>query len=121
MTEIICQDELCDCELVHEDVICRVGKGLSSDDTLHNTAELFKVLSDPTRLKIINALLLSEMCVCDIAELMNMTQPAVSHHLKMLRQMHIVKTQREGKSIFYSIKDEHVSNMFYQGLLHAEE
>jgi ArsR family transcriptional regulator len=98
-----------------------VRTGLSDDTQLRKTAELFKAVSDPTRLKIVNALILAEMCVCDIAALMNMTQPAVSHHLKVLRQMHLVKYRRDGKIVYYSLDDEHVSNVFYQGLLHTSE
>lgn len=114
-------DALCSCTIVHEDVIRQVRTGLSDDTQLRKTAELFKAVSDPTRLKIVNALILAEMCVCDIAALMNMTQPAVSHHLKVLRQMHLVKYRRDGKIVYYSLDDEHVSNVFYQGLLHTSE
>jgi ArsR family transcriptional regulator len=114
-------DALCSCSVIHEDVIRQVQSGLSHDDQLRKTAELFKAVSDPTRLKIINALLLAEMCVCDIAALMDMTQPAISHHLKVLRQLQLVKYRREGKSVYYELDDEHVRNVFYQGLLHASE
>ncbi|GMO59146.1 MAG: metalloregulator ArsR/SmtB family transcription factor [Treponemataceae bacterium] len=113
--------EVCGAKCVHEDVIARVKSGLSSDKLLLRASELFKALDDPTRLKIINALLLNKMCVCDIAALMNMSQPAVSHHLKMLKQAHLVRFEREGKVVYYSLDDEHVQNVFYQGLLHASE
>jgi ArsR family transcriptional regulator len=99
----------------------RVRKGISKDEQLQKAAELFKVCADPSRLKIINALILNEMCVCDIAALMDMTQPAVSHHLKVLRQSELVKYRREGKVVYYSLSDEHVSNIFYQSLLHVSE
>ena len=111
----------CACTMIHEDIIIQVRDGLSEDSMIRKTAELFKAVSDPTRLKIINALILSEMCVCDIAALMSMTQPAVSHHLKILRQMQLVKYRREGKIVYYELDDEHVRNLFYQGLLHASE
>jgi len=114
-------DEFCSCTVIREDVIRQVRTGLSSDSQLKKTAEMFKAVSDPTRLKIINALILSEMCVCDIAALLDMTQPAVSHHLKVLRQLQLVKYRREGKVVFYELDDEHVRNVFYQGLLHASE
>jgi ArsR family transcriptional regulator len=114
-------DVLCNCNVIHEDVIKRVRNGLTGDAELQKTAELFKVLSDPSRLKIINALILSEMCVCDIAALTDMTQPAISHHLKVLRQTQLVKYRREGKVVYYSLDDEHVNNIFYQGLIHASE
>ena len=109
------------CNTIHEDTIQRVRAGLSNAEQLRKTAEMFKAVSDPTRLKIINALILSEMCVCDIAALMDMTQPAVSHHLKVLRQLQLVKYRRDGKIVYYELDDEHVRNLFYQGLLHASE
>jgi ArsR family transcriptional regulator len=112
---------LCSCAVIHEDVITRVKDGLSDEAKLKRAAEMFKAVSDPTRLKIINALVLSEMCVCDIAALMEMTQPAVSHHLKVLRQLQLVKYRRDGKVVYYELDDEHVRNVFYQGLLHASE
>lgn len=114
-------DELCACTVIHHDIVKSVRAGLSGDRNLQKTAELFKVLDDPSRLKIINALLLSEMCVCDIAAIMDMSQPAISHHLKVLRQTQLVKYRKEGKVVYYSLDDEHVSNIFYQGLLHASE
>jgi ArsR family transcriptional regulator len=107
--------------MIHEDIVRQVRSGLTGDSHLHKTAELFKVLGDPSRLKIINTLILSEMCVCDIAALLDMTQPAISHHLKVLRQTQLVKYRRDGKVVYYSLDDEHVSNLFYQGLLHACE
>jgi ArsR family transcriptional regulator len=116
------EDEaLCSCTVIHEETIRQVRSGLSGDEQLKRTAEMFKAVSDPTRLKIINALILSEMCVCDIAALMDMTQPAVSHHLKLLRELQLVKHRRDGKIVYYELDDEHVRNVFYQGLLHANE
>ncbi|MDR3136313.1 MAG: metalloregulator ArsR/SmtB family transcription factor [Coriobacteriales bacterium] len=114
-------DALCSCAVLHEDIIRQVRAGLSGDEQLRKAAEMFKAVSDPTRLKIINALILAEMCVCDIAALMDMTQPAVSHHLKVLRQLHLVKYRRKGKAVYYQLDDEHVHNVFYQGLMHANE
>lgn len=115
------ESPVCHCSIVHQDVIDRVRRGLASDRHLQAQAELFKVLADPTRLRIINALILAEMCVCDIVALLDMTQPAVSHHLKVLRQTQLVKYRRDGKVVYYSLDDEHVSNVFYQGLMHASE
>ncbi|MDR0867547.1 MAG: metalloregulator ArsR/SmtB family transcription factor [Planctomycetota bacterium] len=114
-------EEFCSCAMIHPEIIERVRGGLSKEKTLRRAAELFKTFGDPTRLKIVNALLLAEMCVCDLAALLALTQPAVSHHLKTLRQTQLVKYRRDGKSVYYSLDDEHVGNVFYQGLLHASE
>jgi ArsR family transcriptional regulator len=114
-------DAICCCNVIHEDVIQRVRCGLTDEPTLSRAAELFKALSDPSRLKIINALLLAEMCVCDLGVLLDMSQPAVSHHLRVLRQTQLVKHRRDGKIVYYTLEDEHVHNVFYQGLLHAGE
>jgi ArsR family transcriptional regulator len=111
-------DALCPSTVIHEDLINIVRNGLSTDSELQKIAELFRVLNDPSRLKIINALILSEMCVCDIAALLDMTQPAISHHLKVLRQTQLVKYRRDGKVVYYSLDDEHVENVFCQGMLH---
>ena len=114
-------DALCACTMVHEDIVRAVKAGLSDDSKLQRVAELFKVMNDPTRLKIINALMISEMCVCDITALLDMSQPAISHHLKVLRQTRLVKYRRKGKSVFYTLDDKHVKNVFKQGLSHVSE
>ncbi|MDR1815350.1 MAG: metalloregulator ArsR/SmtB family transcription factor [Clostridiales Family XIII bacterium] len=110
---------VCEGNCLHEKTVAQVRKGLSIPEDIDATAELFKALADPTRLRIVNALLLSEICVCDVAALFGMSQPAVSHHLKVLRAARLVRTRRDGKTIYYSLDDEHVANIFYQGLLHA--
>ncbi len=101
-----------ECTIVHKKNVEKVLHGLSDDPTLGRMAEIFQCFADPTRLKIINALLLSELCVCDLTRIMDMTQPAVSHHLKHLRQSRLVKTCRTGKSVFYSLDDYHVQLLF---------
>ena len=88
---------------------------------LYDLAELFKVFGDSTRIKIIWALDEAEMCVCDIAFLLNMTQSAISHQLRVLKQAELVKSRREGKIVFYSLEDEHVKQIFDQGLIHISE
>jgi ArsR family transcriptional regulator len=113
------EDLVCKCNVINEAVIARVRDEMADSDMLVRTAELFKVLGDPTRLKIVAALMISEMCVCDIAVLVGMTQPAVSHHLAKLRQARLVKFKRDGKMIAYSLDDEHVEVLLKQGLLHA--
>ena len=113
--------EHCDVHIVHKELVDRIGNEMPSDDELYDLAELFKVFGDSTRIKILFALFESEMCVCDIAETLNMTQSAVSHQLKILKQNRLIKNRREGKSIFYSLADDHVRSIIYQGLEHVEE
>ena len=121
MSQINSDAALCGVTVIHEDVLEKVRGRLTPEATLRKMAEMFKVMSDPTRLTIINALMLSEMCVCDIAALMEMTQPAISHHLKTLRQSQLIKYRREGKSVYYSLDDEHIGVLFQNGLDHALE
>ena len=94
---------------------------MPNEEELYNLAELFKVFGDSTRIKILNALLVSEMCVCDIANILNMTQSAVSHQLKNLKQAKLIKNRKEGKTVFYSLADEHVMTILNQGIDHIEE
>ncbi|MDD4690326.1 MAG: metalloregulator ArsR/SmtB family transcription factor [Eubacteriales bacterium] len=115
------ENALCNITIIHEDILEKVKKEMTDDESLFDMAAVFKVLSDPTRLKIINALLLSEMCVCDIAALLNMSQPAISHHLKSLRQTRLIKYRREGKIAYYSLFDEHIKIMFSQCITHIKE
>ena len=115
------QIERCDCEVIHEVVVNQVGAKMPQEDTLFDLAELFKVFGDSTRIRILWALDEAEMCVCDIAFLLNMTQSAISHQLRVLKQAKLVKNRREGKSIFYSLDDEHVKRILNQGLIHNNE
>jgi len=98
-----------------------VREKMPQEETLYDLAELFKVFGDSTRIKILWALDESEMCVCDIAFLLNMTQSAISHQLRVLKQAGLVKSRREGKIVFYSLEDEHVKQIFDQGLIHISE
>jgi DNA-binding transcriptional ArsR family regulator len=119
-TQVIELDR-CDCDAIHEEVVAEVRAQMPDDDVLIDLADLFKVFSDSTRVKILCALQHSEMCVCDIAVLLGMTKSAVSHQLRQLRQTRLVKNRRDGKVVFYSLDDEHVGNVFAQGLLHVRE
>ena len=92
-----------------------------NDDTLYRLADLFKVFGDPTRIRILYALSVEELCVQDIADRLSMTQSAISHQLRILKQNKLVKSRREGKSIFYSLADGHVSTIIAQGRDHIEE
>ena len=111
-------DEFCSCDIVHENLIEIVKQKMPLEEKLYDVAELFKVFGDTTRIKIISALLESELCVCDIAELLNMSQSAISHQLRVLRQARLVKPRKEGKVVFYALDDEHVKMIFDQGLEH---
>lgn len=116
------KDQLqCDCNLVHEDIVKRVRDKMPEEESLYDLAEFFKVFGDSTRIKIIWALFESEMCVCDIAYLLNMTHSAISHQLRVLKQARLVKPRRDGKNIFYSLDDQHIEAIFNQGLNHIAE
>ena len=94
---------------------------MPKEEELYELADLFKIFGDPTRIKILYALSESEMCVCDIAQRLNMTQSAISHQLKILKQSKLVKNQREGKTVFYSLADGHVKTIMRHGLDHVQE
>lgn len=99
----------------------KIKKLMPSDDLLFDIAEVFKVFGDTTRMKIISALLESELCVGDIAEITNSTQSAISHQLRVLKQAKLVKFRKDGKTVFYSLDDEHVSQMYELAKKHIEE
>ena len=111
----------CEEEKVHPDVVEQVRELLPPDETLYDLAELFKIFGDSTRVKILYALLESELCVCDLAKLMEVTQSAVSHQLRVLKASKLVKFRREGKTVFYSLADQHVVRILSQGMEHIEE
>ena len=104
-----------------KEFIGRAADEMPDESALYDAAELLKVFGDPTRLRIIAALCRSELCVCDIARLLGMTQSAISHQLRVLKQARLVATRREGKTIFYSLCDEHVQRIFYCALDHVME
>ena len=113
--------EKCEYMHVHEDIIQKVNEQMPDEEILYDLAELFKIFGDSTRIKILYALFESEMCVCDIAQLLNMTQSAISHQLRSLKQSKLVKYRREGKTVFYSLADSHVRTIINQGLEHVAE
>ena len=106
---------------VHVDAVDQVRALLPPDEELYDLAELFKIFGDSTRIKILYALLEGELCVCDIAKLMEVTQSAVSHQLRVLKSSKLVKFRREGKTVYYSLADEHVVRILSQGMEHIEE
>lgn len=113
--------ERCDFIHAHEDIIAKVNQEMPDDEILYDLAELFKIFGDSTRIKILYVLFESEMCVCDIAQLLGMTQSAISHQLRALKQSKLVKYRREGKTVFYSLADGHVRTILGQGMEHVAE
>lgn len=113
--------ERCETYCVHQEIVDFVTGDMPAEEELYDLAELFKVFGDTTRIKILYALFEKEMCVCDIAELLNMTQSAISHQLRVLKQSRLVKFRREGKTVFYSLADSHVRTIINQGMEHIEE
>lgn len=113
--------EICKCNVVHEDIIKKVKDEMIDEETLQDISDLFKVFSDSTRIKIIFALFKSEMCVCDIATLLQMNQSAISHQLRVLKQARLVKYRKEGKSVYYSLDDNHIEEIFHMALEHINE
>ena len=113
--------EKCSCNIIHNDIVEKVKKTLPKDEILYDLAEFFKVFGDSTRIKIICALFEAEMCVCDLAALLNVSQSAISHQLKTLKSARLVKYRRDGKVIYYSLDDEHVKHVFDEGLRHVTE
>lgn len=106
---------------VHEDVVKRVLESQPAEEVLYDLAELFKVFGDSTRIRILYALIESELCVGDIAQMLNLGQSAVSHQLKLLKDAKLVKFRREGKVIFYALNDDHVRTILNMGMEHIEE
>ena len=111
----------CETVEVHEDLLRIVEQTLPEETELYDLAELFKVFGDSTRIRILFVLSSAEVCVCDLARVLKMTQSAISHQLRILKQNKLVKSRREGKSIFYSLADGHVSTIIAQGRDHIEE
>ena len=113
--------ECCDAVEVHENLLKIVNETMPEETELYDLAELFKVFGDSTRIRILFVLFEAEVCVCDLAQALQMTQSAISHQLKILKQNKLVKSRREGKSIFYSLADDHVRTIIAQGCDHIEE
>ncbi len=115
------QFESCECNEIHEDLLNIVNETMPEETELYDLAELFKVFGDSTRIRILFVLFEAEVCVCDLAKVLNMTQSAISHQLRILKQNKLVKNRREGKTVFYSLADEHVRTIIAQGQEHIEE
>jgi len=115
------KSDICESKIIHEDIIEEVKQKLPDDEVLYDLADFFKVFGDSTRIRILCALIFSEMCVCDLSVLLSMNQSAISHQLRLLKQMNLVKYRRDGKVVYYSLKDEHVKTIFEQGFVHLNE
>lgn len=111
----------CDCEAIHKETIDKVKKTMPDSKTFFDLASLYKMFSDSTRIKILWALSNDEMCVCDLAVLLNMTKSAISHQLKSLRLAKLVKFRKEAQTVYYSLADDHVSSIFEKGFEHIFE
>ena len=105
----------------HKETVDKVNSDMPDEELLYDLAELYKVFGDSTRIRILYVLFEAEMCVCDIAQVLSMTTSAISHQLKVLKQAHLVKYRREGKTVFYSLSDDHVRSILDQGLAHISE
>ena len=111
---------ICDCNTIHEETVKETLAKMPEENTFNKIAEFFKILGDTTRTKILFALDLNEMCVCDIANVLGMSKSSISHQLGTLRRMNIVKCRKEGKEVFYTLDDEHIKQFFEVALEHIE-
>ena len=115
-----CTEDICEQLCEHPQIICIAKKESISDNEAQQVAEIFKLLGDPTRVKILQVLTKRELCVCDIAAVIEMGQSAVSHQLRLLRNARLVRYRREGKMAWYSLDDEHVRSLLSQGIDHIK-
>ena len=113
--------EICDSVVIHKEVVENTKIKMPDDTSLNELADFFKIFGDSTRVRILWALSLNQMCVCDIATLLNMSQSSISHQLRVLKQNKFVKNRRDGKVVYYSLLDEHISYILKQGLTHISE
>ena len=111
----------CEFQHVHEEAVRRISGIMPDEDSLFDLAELYKIFGDSTRIKILYALFEAELCVCDIATLIGASMSAVSHQLRILKQASLVKFRRDGKTVFYSLADDHVRSILGQGMDHIKE
>lgn len=111
---------ICDCNIIHQDIVDKTLKKMPKQNLFDNLAEFFKIIGDPTRTKILFALDQNEMCVCDIANVLGMTKSSISHQLATLKKSRIVKSRRDGKEVYYALDDEHIKQVFEVGIEHIE-
>ena len=115
------ENENCEVKVIHKDIVEKVEKTMPEEEVVHDLSDFFKILGDTTRMKILSALFQEEMCVCDIAYLLKMTQSAISHQLRVLKQGRLVKYRKEAKVVYYSLEDEHIKHIVEQGMTHILE
>ncbi|MCX7027266.1 MAG: metalloregulator ArsR/SmtB family transcription factor [Spirochaetes bacterium] len=113
--------EFCRIVVVHEDLVQKARESMPKENLIRTTGDFFKVLGEPTRIKILIALMSSELCVCDLCAVLNMNQPAISQQLKSLKQVGFVKYRKDGKVVYYSLSDEHIRQIYEMGLIHISE
>lgn len=124
MKEIIEKEseiECCETHHVHENLVHQIENGMPSEEMMQSLADFYKIFGDMTRIKILCVLSQQELCVCDLAEVTGMTQSAISHQLRILKQMKLVKNKRDGKAVYYSLADAHIQSILNQGLEHIAE
>jgi DNA-binding transcriptional ArsR family regulator len=119
--ELVPTADSCDVFFADAEKVARVRAGLIGVRQVAALAETFRVLGDPTRVRILDALSSAELCVCDLATLLGVSESAVSHQLRLLRGMRLVRSRRDGRMVFYALDDDHVISLFHQGLRHVEE
>lgn len=108
----------CDCNIIHQDAVDKVLQKMPNEDVFYKLADLFKLIGDTTRCRILFALDQDEMCVCDLANVLNMTKSSISHQLAVLRRSGVVKCRKDGKEVYYTLDDEHIVKLFEIGLEH---
>lgn len=111
---------ICDCNVIHHEIVENTKRNMADDELINKLSNFFKILGDTTRVKILYALDQNEMCVCDIANVLNMTKSSISHQLSTLRNVGVVKCKKIGKEVFYSLDDEHVKQVFEVGVDHIK-
>jgi len=115
------EEEFCDDIHVHDDVVKKVNGKMLPEEELCDLADFYKTIADATRIKILFVLFCAETCVCDIAQILNMSQSSISHQLRILKQAKLVTNRRAGKTIYYSLADEHIFTILNQGIEHINE
>lgn len=115
------QLETCSCTIIHEDIVKKTATQMLDNESSEKLSNLFKMFADPTRVKLLSALSIAEMCVCDLAACLNMTHSAISHQLRLLKMYDLVSARKEGKIVYYALADSHVYDILSTGLEHINE